>query len=235
MMDSEAPVKGFSRMPNGLHEIEAALLSGRSDPYLVAVDGDQEKAIRLYMRNASVSDAFHELLQMLEMPLRNAMHGQLAKRYGPAWYDNVDLDKGALDRLAHAKWKLALSGDGNARVVAALSFGFWVSLLGPGGRLPAGRKANYEMTLWRPALRGAFPYREKLTRKQAHSRLDDLRILRNRIAHHEPIFSRDLAKDHERILDAIGWMSPETAALTERCSRVIDLLALPGDAEEMKF
>lgn len=235
MMDSEAPVKGFSCMPNGLHEIEAALLSGRSDAYLVAAGDDPEKAIRLHMWNVSVSAAFYELLPMLEIPLRSAMHGQLAKRYGPAWYDNVDLDKGALDRLAHAKSKLALSGDGNARVVAALSFGFWVSLLGPGGRLPAGRNANYEMTLWRPALRRAFPCREKLTRKQAHSLLNDLRILRNRIAHHEPIFSRDLAKDHKRILDAIGWMSPKTAALAERRSRVIDLLALPVDAEEIEF
>ena len=119
--------------------------------------------------------------------------------------------------------------------MAKLSFGFWVSLTGPGGRLASEDGANYQMTLWRPALRQAFPYREKLTRKQAHGPLNDLRTLRNRIAHHEPIFSRDLAKDHERILDVIGWMSPETAVWIECHSGVFDLLALPSGAEEIKF
>ena len=239
MVDSEAPRKDFPHAPDGLDEIKAALLSGRSDAYLVAVEGDPEKAIRLYSWNTAVSAAFYGPLQALEVTLRNGMHGRLAERYGPAWYDNpsAGLDKGAHDRIADAKSKLARSGNGNDpfRIAAALSFGFWVSLIGPGGRMPVGGKANYQRTLWRPALRQAFPYREKLTRKQAHGPLNDLRTLRNRIAHHEPIFSRDLAEDHERILDAIGWMSPGTAALTERCSRVVDLLALPKDAEEMKF
>ena len=233
MVDSEALVKGFFHTRISLHKIEGALSRERLDPYRVA--GDREKAIRLHLWNTGVSSAFYGPLQVLEITLRNAMHEQLVKRYGPACYDNAGLDKGALERLAIARSKPARSGDGGDPSVAALSFGFWVSLLGPGGRLPSGRKANYEMTLWRPALRQAFPHREKLTRKQAHSRLNDLRILRNKIAHHEPIFSRDLAKDHECILDAIGWMSPEMAAWTERCSRVIDSLALTGDGGEMKF
>lgn len=202
MVDSEALVKGFFHTRISLHEIEESLSRERLDTYRVA--GDREKAIRLHLWNTGVSGAFYGPLQALEITLRNAMHGQLVVRYGPACYDNAGLDKGALERLATARSKPVRSGDGSDPSVAALSFGFWVSLLGPGGRLPSGRKANYEMTLWRTALRQAFSHREKLTRKQAHSRLNDLRILRNKIAHHEPIFSRDLAKDHECILDAIG-------------------------------
>ena len=132
---------------------------------------------------------------------------------------------------------MARTGHGNetSRVVAALSFGFWVSLTGSGGRLTSGSKANYEMTLWRPALRRAFPHREKLTRKQVHRPLNDLRTLRNRIAHHEPIFARDLAGDHERILDVAGWISPTMATWIEHHSRAYDLLALSKDAEEIEF
>ena len=239
MMDSGAHVKGFSYTQDTLHELEVSLSRERLNTYLIATRGDRERAMRLHVWNTAVSAAFYGPLQGLEVTLRNAMHRSLAELYGPAWYDNPNagLDKGALERVAGTKTELARAGYGNeaSRVVAKLSFGFWVSLIGPGGRMPTGRKANYQRTLWRPALRQAFPYREKLTRKQAHGPLNDLRTLRNRIAHHEPIFSRDLAEDHERILDAIGWMSPETAALTERCSRVIDLLALPRDAEGIKF
>lgn len=109
--------------------------------------------------------------------------------------------------------------------MAALSFGFWISLLGSGGRInPVGRKANYEMTLWRPALRGAFPNCTSLTRKQAHKPLDCLRKLRNRIAHHEPIFARDLANDHQHVLDVTGWISPGVRMWIEHHSRVPTLL-----------
>lgn len=62
---------------------------------------------------------------------------------------------------------------------------------GSGGRLESGRKANYEMTLWRPALRQVFAHCATLTRRQAHEPLNDLRILRNRIAHHAPIFAAE--------------------------------------------
>ncbi len=237
MMGSGAHVKGFSYTQDSLHELEVSLSRERLNTYLIATRGDPEKAIRLYVWNTDISAAFYGPLQTLEITLRNAMHGRLAERYGPAWYNNpsAGLDKGALDRIEDARSKLAHSGDGNGPFVAKLLFGFWVSLIGPSGRMPAGRKANYQRTLWRPALRQAFPYREKLTRKQAHGPLNDLRTLRNRIAHHEPIFSRDLAKDHERILDAIRWMSPETAVWIECHSGVFDLLALPSGAEEIKF
>ena len=86
-----------------------------------------------------------------EVTLRNAMYRGLAEHYGEAWYDNRDagLDRGAMERIASARTELARDGHGDdaPRIVAALSFGFWVSLLGPGGRIGAGRKANYEMTL----------------------------------------------------------------------------------------
>ena len=96
------------------------------------------------------------------MALRNAMHRQLERRYGPAWYDNPDtgLDAGCLRRIANAKTKLAQDGYtvDPPRMVSALSFGFWVSLLGPGGRIAdSARSANYEMTLWRPAVARSVP------------------------------------------------------------------------------
>ena len=59
------------------------------------------------------------------------------------------------------------------RLVAALPFGFWVSLLERGGRsvVPSAPKRDYDMTLWRPALHRAFP-NARLWRVNAPSRLD---------------------------------------------------------------
>ena len=200
MVERKPEVKNFSYAEDVLDELEASLSHERLGTYLDASEGDREAAIRLYAWNTAASAAFYGPLQGLEVALRNTMYRRLAEHYGDAWYDNrnAGLDRGAKERITSARTELARDahGDNPPRIVAALSFGFWVSLLGPGGRIGAERKANYEMTLWRPALRGAFAHRATLTRKEAHRPLNALRTLRNRIAHHEPIFARDLARDH---------------------------------------
>ncbi|MDE0696676.1 MAG: hypothetical protein OXH76_12695 [Boseongicola sp.] len=91
------------------------------------------------------------------------------------------------------------------------------------------------MTLWRAALRGAFPHCPTLIRRQAHRPLNALRTLRNRIAHHEPILARNLVEDHERILEVAGWISPTTRAWIEHHSRVPALLANAGDVGNVRF
>ena len=230
----------FSWDASLLNELEASFSSERLSTYLKAARGDRAKALHLYTWNTATSAAFYGPLQGLEVALRNAMHRRLAECYGLDWYDNpaTGLDTACLARLADAKTEAARTGQipGPPRIVAALSFGFWISLLGPGGRIvPTGRKANYEMTLWRPALRRAFPHRSPLTRKQAHRPLDSLRKLRNRIAHHEPIFARDLLEDHQRILEVTGWISPGVRTWIESHSRVAALLAAPNYAMAVHF
>lgn len=240
MSELGGQVNTFSYTGEILGELETTLSPERLGTYLIATKGDREKAVRLYTWNIAVSAAFYGPLQGLEVTLRNVMHTQLATQYGLAWYDNraAGLDRGGLERVASAKARLR--GDryvvDTPRIVASLSFGFWVSLLGPGGRIEdARRKANYEMTLWRPALRRAFPYRSPLTRKQVHGPLISLRALRNRIAHHEPIFARNLTEDHQRILDVTGWMSPGTRSWIAYHSRVPRLLKASRGAAETRF
>lgn len=197
--------------------------------YVAAAEGDRKRAVELYAWNTVVSMAFHEPLQGLELALRNALHRQLTWCYGATWYDNPEagLDIGTLERIAKARTELARVGQvpTPSRVVAEMSLGFWVALVGGGRRLDlAGRRANYTRTLWQPALRGAFPHRAGLTCAAAHRRLDSLRKLRNRIAHYQPILARRLDKDHDQILQVTGWMSPSVRAWIERRSRVPLLL-----------
>jgi hypothetical protein len=104
-------------------------------------------------------------------------------------------------------------------LVAELSLGFWVSLLGTGN--------DYETRLWRPALRLAFPgYRG--ARKHLHWEFDHVRSFRNRIAHHEPIYRRHLAADHETILRLLGYISPKYATWVSRHDRVPEMLSNRG-------
>lgn len=211
--------------------VAASLSPERFATYLTASGGDRAEALRLYTWNTALSAAFYGPLQGLEVAVRNAMHRELSAKYGAAWFDDTraGLDAGAIERVRGAKEELRRGGYAvdPPHIVAALPFGFWVSLLGRGGLGRGGRKANYDMTLWRPALFRAFPGARPLPRAEVHRRLDYLRTFRNRIAHHEPIFARHLAADHDSILRAAGWVSSGVRAWIEEHSRVPHLLALP--------
>ena len=240
ILQQRGEVKAFPYDRSTLDGLEASFSSARLSTYFRAAGGDWKKALHLYTWNTAISAAFYGPLQGLEVTLRNAMHRQLATCYGEAWYDNpgAGLDARCLVRIANAKTEVARAGNmpKSPRIVAVLSFGFWVSLLGPGGRLDqAGRRGNYEMTLWRPALRGAFSHRTPMTRKQAHLPLNCLRKLRNRIAHHEPIFARNLLEDHQRLLDVTGWISPGARSWIEGHSRVAELLDASVYATDVRF
>lgn len=94
------------------------------------------------------------------------------------------------------------SGHDRARVLESLMFGTWTGLFG---------KPYEEM--WRQHLKDVFPHRPRGTmRKQVSSILEDLRQVRNRLAHHEAIHDLDLETAADRALDLIGWMDPAARA-----------------------
>ena len=78
MADRGADVNPFSYTAETLEEIEGALSHELLHPYLDAVGGDRESALRLYLWNTAASAAFYGPLQGLEVALRNALHRKLA-------------------------------------------------------------------------------------------------------------------------------------------------------------
>lgn len=52
-----------------------------------------------------------------------------------------------------------------------------------------------------------------------------IHVLRNRIAHHEPIFRRNLAHDHVDMLTLVGWISEEGRDWVQELSRVPAVIA----------
>jgi hypothetical protein len=148
-------------------------------------------------------------MQPLEISLRNSIHHVMQQDTGQAhWYDNFPLiQPKEQESIEEAKknlkrWKKQVTP---ARVIAELTFGFWV-------RLSA---SSYEKTLWVKHLYKAFPEMKPPDRGTAFHRLDMIRTLRNRIAHHEPIFTRSVHQDYLQIVEAIRWICPVTAAWVE--------------------
>lgn len=158
------------------------------------------------------------------------MHDTLTAYCGRAdWYDvsglllNNEKDQidGAKDKIRKAKRSEIHKGIDPVipgRVIANLTFGFWTSLLDSGyGDSPKGPQ------FWSSTnnlLATAFPHAASYYtqhRSRLHRRFNDLRILRNRIFHYEPILNGvtfpnnrqvSLTDLHDQIIECIGWMSP---------------------------
>ncbi|WP_374947140.1 hypothetical protein, partial [Agreia sp.] len=95
------------------------------------------------------------------------------------------------------------------------TFGFWVRLFAP----------PYD-ELWRKQLHKVFPYASgKFKRQNVSGPLEDLRNLRNRLAHHEPVHQLDLTQLHGNILQLLSWMDPGLEALVSSHSRVPGLIS----------
>jgi hypothetical protein len=180
------------------------LSTDRLSPYRAATGGELLEAIRLYEQNTQLSESLYGVLQGLEIALRNAIHAQLSVGFGRAdWYEVLSLEPEQTAMMLR-KAKETLRREGKpfdpGRVVAELSFGFWTGLTGP-------KYAD----LWRNHLVKIIP-RRPVQRADLQTRLNSIRKLRNRVAHHEPIlFSGRLEKYVREIFDTMAWMSPLAA------------------------
>lgn len=208
----------------GLPEIIAP---DRFGTYLRACGGDAGRAARLYTWNIEVAAAMWGPLHVLEVVLRNALDRQLAAHTGRQdWWRQLWLSYRQSDQLDAAQRAAAATHTTGAvttgHVVAELSLGFWTALL-----------ANrYHDRLWEPALKQAFAHRPRSIRRgDIHARLDGLRLLRNRIAHHEPVFARRLADDHANIVIVLGYLHTEAQTWVTSHSRVFQVLARRVDCE----
>lgn len=201
-----------------MRALYAAISSERLTRYLKLAEGDKRRALQQYAYNAALGSAFHGPLQALEVTLRNAVHIAITEERGVNWFDGPGLEQPQQDAVRNAKedlrWERGPQDPG--RIVAGLSFGFWVALFAK----------RYEKELWRPVLHQCFNPRQD--RRRLHDRLNRLRRLRNRIVHHEPILHWDLRADHDLILWVLDLLSPETRNWVEHHSRVPGVLDQPA-------
>ncbi|MDB5396675.1 MAG: hypothetical protein JWM91_4181 [Rhodospirillales bacterium] len=185
--------------------LEKALSLERFSRYLAWANGDRARAVELYTLNTRLSEALYTPLQALEVSLRNRIHTVISEAVNDHWFDEPEFQKGRqAEQLEKAKADLAEERKPAepGRVVAALTFGYWTGFFG------AAYDAFWRDTLYQIAIR---PNGKRLSRKDFSKPITPIRILRNRIAHHEPILGWNLPEHHNKILELTDWLSPPAA------------------------
>ncbi|WP_304088932.1 hypothetical protein [Maridesulfovibrio ferrireducens] len=120
------------------------------------------------------------------------------------WFDTPRLLQSYQARqIAQARQKLSSEDQLNAgKIVAELSFGFWSALVA----------RRYSASLVPVLLRECFRDIPASSRRQVYlsATLNALRMFRNRVFHHEPIwYLSDLADKFNTIMQLVIWLSPE--------------------------
>ena len=172
---------------------------------------DDPRALALYAWNARVSAALLAPLHICEVVIRNAASEAIEQVYGPRWPWQIGFEQSLPSPrtgynpqrdLQNARSRVNTTG----KVIPELKFVFWQRLF----------TSRHDQRLWNPYLRLVLPNLGAVKtvaqlREGVYDDLEQIRALRNRIAHHEPVFARDLRDDLRRIVALIEYRAKETA------------------------
>lgn len=209
----------------------ASISKPRLTKYLRESNGDERKALLLYHWNSQLSQSLYLPLQSWEIVLRNKINQFFIYKYNTTrWYANATAlrnfngnDRRRLDetvkRLERDLAPLAPTSD---QVVADLSAGFWVSQFGSDYAAQYGWRSNLRFRI--------FTNDHSITREIADETCNDLLDLRNRVAHHEPIFHLplDLLRDDIDLMLA-GMCGATASYMSSACSFEAIWAAKPGE------
>ena len=160
---------------------------------------DNEQALRIYQWNDELSAALFLTIRQLEVLLRNQFHRALSLRYGTTgshgsrdWYAYVNLtpkSQDSIKNITHHKKKKSPSSPDD--VISRLTFGFWPHLL------DLAKDAQGQPIDWGSTLLDVLPghrqrqatyWSQRKYQDMLFARLDLCNEIRNRLAHHEPIW-----------------------------------------------
>ncbi|WP_417693429.1 hypothetical protein [Roseibium sp.] len=205
----------FQNDPGARSDFITLISRERFTRYIQACDGDEAKAVALYCWNMRAAQSLYVYLQCWEIALRNRLNDFLCWKFGANWpYD----DRRFVRNLANDdRRRLAETKDRQERnrktkpastsvVVADLSAGFWVSLLSKRYDVPYS---------WRYNLARVFPNDKTLHRALAWEKSDGILRLRNRVAHHEPVYTLPLPDLYQDLQHLVGAMCPATQHFAE--------------------
>lgn len=203
--------------------IRATLSAARLETYTKATPTETD-ALALYVWNATVSGALLMPLHVCEVVVRNTVSDALTAVYGEAWPWSKTFElslpvspKGYSPRadLQSARHRATTTG----KVIPELKFVFWQKLF----------TSRYEERIWNAHLARVMPNLPTHSTASAwrnfiYKDLEQLRALRNRIAHHEPIFIRDLASDYRALTRLIRYRCTVTASWLESNQQALTVI-----------
>lgn len=211
----------FANPPSEI-ELRTALSDPRFNTYFQNCNSDPLRAGSLYGWNASLSAALMIPTHFAEVTTRNAAAERLERVYGPRWPWSVGFEQSLPNSNFYSPKKDLQSVRTNhsttGKIIAELKLAFWVSLF----------TARHHNRLWEDHIFTIFPYssytNEEALRKEVRKRLEMVRLLRNRIAHHEPVFTRNLVRDLQEMKELIKFRSPELSVWVDSMEGVTALL-----------
>ena len=163
----------------------------KGEPY------EKSDVLMLYERNLIISNKFFYLLNYFEVVLRNAVIQAIEISFRcnetNSWHENEAFIRSLSRRGRYSPKSMFDSAkekfpDSPSKMIPELKFVFWQKML----------MANYEERIWQGCFNSIFPNATVENRQIFYDWTDQLRELRNRIAHHEPIiFNRNLENDLE--------------------------------------
>lgn len=210
--------------PHQARLINLALSAPRIATYEKAIVAEADylpvAALELYDWNAQVSGAFMAPLHICEVVMRNAVSEALTAVYGSRWPWSASFEAslpappvGYNPRrdLQHTRKTYPTTG----KVIPELKFVFWQKMF----------TSRHDGRLWVPHLTHVLPNLDPAKtvpklRAEIYDDLEHVRLLRNRIAHHEPIFKRPLRDDLNKVTDLIRFRCATTAAWMMDAQRV---------------
>jgi hypothetical protein len=184
-------------------------------------DPNELSAIARYIWNISLCEALYPAFHCFEIVLKNAIHNSAtAEHANEMWFDTIQLHDEESRMLTAARDSIARRDQENSltrtltsdRIVAELPLGFWTSIL---------TRPNYETNVLRPCLARDLKLipTDCRDRNFLYERLREIRRLRNRVSHHEPIWNRPgLMAEYDQIRDTVKWIdTPFDELMMARC------------------
>lgn len=188
--------------------IEQYLSKARLVEYKIKLNtNDNSTVLEHYIYNINLSKVFYYLLQNLEIVLRNAINNELLKIQAKWLFDSNFLEENEIKKIKKAKEVIRKPTVLHDDIIANLDFGFYARLF----------DSKYEKSIWHKILKKVFPNIERHNAKRSYisKRIHKFKALRNRIAHHEPIYYWDnLDQYHNEIIEFIGWINKDMQKFT---------------------
>jgi len=192
--------------------------------YEAATNGNSS-SLDLYAWNAKVSGSLLIPLHICEVAIRNAVAETLENVYGARWPWSTTFERSLPNpSCGYNQRRDLLSARGAnqsaGKVIPELKLVFWQKMF----------TSRHDTRLWDQYFGNIFPNMNPAqsvsTRRQTiYDEIGQIRILRNRIAHHEPIFHRNLLDDYHKILSIVRHRSQVTSDWLEQHQDATGLIA----------
>ncbi|MBR5631012.1 MAG: Abi family protein [Bacteroidales bacterium] len=208
-------------------DFEAAMSPERMRKYLMACANDTKRAMTLYRYNMKLSQEMFAIISCFEVTMRNMIDKEMKSHFGGDWLRDFILPGGQFDsdprvdgtkRIIKKAYEGLLRGNNyiHNKLLAEMEFGVWKFMFN-----------NVQYRLSGRCLLSIFPNKPTSTPQFRYdntfiyNELDRINIMRNRIAHHEPICFgfpisiglQSVNDCYSSIMRLFQWMSVDAKAM----------------------